>query len=122
MTDETPKRTRNASSPIGPGEAFDRIADLRDSRETRRNAIIAAFDAEEAAKEHGIAERVPAASQDRLAIMLRAYTEAQKEAAETIADKEPRPDWLDAPAPPVDRIEVDRSTGEARRVGAGRAK
>lgn len=35
---------------------------------------------------------------------------------------EPHPDWLDAPAPPVDRIEVDRSTGETRRVGAGRAK
>lgn len=123
MPDEMPKRTRNTNSPLGPGEAFDRIADLRDSREARRNAIIAAFDAEEAAKELAIAERVPAASQDRLAIMLRAYPEAQQMAADAVANRqEPEPDAfpdeLPAGARPLEpgRAErIGRMTGGSRK-------
>lgn len=119
---ETPKRTRNTNSPLGPGEAFDRIADLRDSREARRKAIVETFYAEEAAKELAIAERVPAASQDRLAIMLRAYPDAQQMAGEAVANRhEPEPDAfpdeLPAGARPLDPSRAERI---GRLTGGGR--
>jgi len=88
MSDPTkPKRTVNRQSPLGPGEAFDRIADLRDTRAARRAAVVAEFDAEESAKEKGFTDRVSAEHRARLDIMLAAYPEAQKLATEAVASR-----------------------------------
>jgi hypothetical protein len=122
MTTEKKPRAPKNSLPLGAGEAFDRIAARRDTRVKRRqdaiDAIAHAFDNEEQLFEEITESRVPLEQRDRLDVMLRAYHEAQKMAAET-ANTEQRPPWLDEPAPekaPV--VEIDR--GAERKTGARR--
>lgn len=131
MTD-IPKKKRN-TSPLSPTACADRIAAALGELPHRIEAGRANAEAEaRAALQAYISRqlgRVPEAQRDRVAAVLLALgcelngfeiVAANDAVRAAEAPDEPHPDWLDEQPPPVDRIEVDRSTGDVRRVGVGR--
>lgn len=149
MPDPTPKK--RGSSPLTPTQAADRVAQaLSEFPERLKRALADAEKAERTGLQSYVENcmaRVPEAERDKVArVLLALGTDlCGMELSSSANDPVPRvmgdqfrdsdglPDampeairndlaWLDQQVPPVDRIEVDRSTGEARRVGKGRAK
>lgn len=70
MSEEKAKRTRNTNSPLTPGQSFDRIAERRDTRAARREAVLSEFDTAEKDYELAIVERVPAEQRARVLSLL----------------------------------------------------
>ena len=146
MTEPAKKRTVDRTGPIDEYTAAARIsrllgqsaAELVDVEKTVR-AAIAKRQAEIQESIGKLMARVPADKRDRIAKLVLAggcelngfelqpsndpAPSAQPDEVPDAdgADEPSRPEWLDAPAPPASPVvEVDTTSGKARRVGASR--
>lgn len=103
------KRTRNATSPLGAGEALDRLSDIRETRAARRTMALdesaAAFDKAEREAESKLIGRVPTDQQKRLSVMLAAMH--QEDAKVPEQDTTTIPTALLTPLPP-ERLAIGR--------------